>query len=197
MSIVKLSNARLSFPTLFTPEQYEGKGPSNYKASFLIEEEQPVHVQQADKSWKKTTMKAVIAQVAADQWKAKSPAILKTIEGQSQKFCWLDGSTKAYDGYEGNFVLTANRGESKGRPLVVDLDKSPLAESDGKPYAGCYVNGTVEIWAQDNGFGKGIRATLRGVQFLRDGDSFSAGAPLDDDDFESVDAPEETADDIS
>lgn len=197
MAIVKLSNARLSFPALFTPEQYEGKGPFNYKASFLLEEEQPVHVQQADKSWKKTTMKAVIAQVAADQWKAKSPAVLKTIEGQSQKFCWLDGSTKAYDGYEGNFVLTANRGEAKGRPLVVDLDKSPLAESDGKPYAGCFVNGTVEIWAQDNGFGKGIRATLRGVQFLRDGDSFSAGAPLDDDDFESIDAPEETADDLS
>lgn len=197
MAIVKLTNARLSFPALFVAEQYEGKGPFSYKASFLIGEDQPVHVQQADKSWKKTTMAAVILQVATEQWKAKAPAILKTIEGQSQKFCWLNGDTKAYDGYEGNYVLTANRADSKGRPMVVDLDKSPLSEKDGKPYAGCFVNGTVEIWAQDNGFGKGMRATLRGVQFLRDGDSFSAGAPLDDEDFESIDAPEETADDLS
>lgn len=197
MAIVKLSNARLSFPDLFTAVQYEGKGPFNYKASFLIEEGQAVHVQQADKSWKKTTMAAVILQVATEAWKAKAPAILKTIDGQAQKFCWLDGATKAYDGYEGNFVLTASRGQDKGRPMVVNLDKSPLESTDGKPYAGCFVNGTVEIWAQDNGFGKGMRATLRGVQFLRDGDSFSAGAPLDDEDFESIDAPEETADDIS
>lgn len=197
MSIVKLSNARLSFPALFTAEDYEGDGKFKYKASFLIEEDQAVHVQQADKSWKKTTMKAVILQLATDQWKTKAAAVLKTIEGQSQKFCWLDGATKTYDGYDGNFVLTASRGQEKGRPLLVDLDKSPLTEKDGKPYAGCFVNGTVEIWAQDNSFGKGIRATLRGVQFLRDGDSFSAGAPLDDDDFESVDAPEMAEDDIS
>jgi hypothetical protein len=58
------------------------------------------------------------------------------------------------------------------------------------------VNGTVEVWAQDNKFGKGIRATLRGVQFVKDGDAFSAGTPVSEDDFDEIEAPE-TADDIS
>jgi hypothetical protein len=190
MAIVRLSNARLSFPALFDAEDYEGDGKFAYKASFLIEEDQAVHVQQADKSWKKTTMKDVILSVATEQWKTKAVASLKTIEGQAQKFCWLDGATKSYDGYEGMFVLTARRPVDKGRPRIVGHDNSPLTQSDGKPYAGCYVNGTVELWAQDNNFGKGMRATLRGVQFLRDGDAFSAGAPVSDDEFEEIDAPQ-------
>lgn len=196
MAIVKLLNARLSFPDLFTAVQFEGAGAFSYRAAFLQPEDQPVAVQQADKSWKKTTLGKVIADVAAEAWKAKAPAILKTLEGNPQKCCWYDGSIKEYDGYEGNFVLSASRGQDKGRPLIVDNDKTPLTESDGKPYAGCYVNGTVEVWAQDNKFGKGIRATLRGVQFVKDGDAFSAGTPVSDDDFEPVEAPE-TEDDIA
>jgi hypothetical protein len=196
MAIVKLLNARLSFPDLFTAVQFEGAGPFSYRAAFLQPEDQPVMLQQADKSWKKTTMGKVIEAVASEAWKAKAAAILKTLEGNPQKCCWYDGNIKEYDGYEGNFVLSASRGQDKGRPLIVDNDKAPLTESDGKPYAGCYVNGTVEIWAQDNKFGKGIRATLRGVQFVKDGDAFSAGTPVSDDDFDEIDAPE-TEDDIA
>ena len=33
------------------------------------------------------------------------------------------------------------------RPLVVDVDKSPLTAQDGKPYSGCYVNASLELWA--------------------------------------------------
>jgi hypothetical protein len=196
MAIVKLLGARLSFPDLFTAVQFEGAGPFSYRAAFLQAEDQPVMIQQADKSWKKTTMRKVIEDVASEAWKAKSAAILKTLEGNPQKCCWYDGSIKEYDGYEGNFVLSASRGQDKGRPLIVDNDKAPLTESDGKPYAGCYVNGTVEIWPQDNKFGKGIRATLRGVQFVKDGDAFSAGTPVSDDDFDEIEAPE-TEDDIA
>lgn len=196
MAIVKLLTARLSFPDLFTAVQFEGAGPFSYRAAFLQPEDQPVMLQQADKTWKKTTMGKVIEAVAAEAWKAKAGAILKTLEGNPQKCCWYDGNIKEYDGYEGNFVLSASRGQDKGRPIIMGADKSPLTESDGKPYAGCYVNGTVEIWAQDNKFGKGIRATLRGVQFVKDGDAFSAGTPVSDDEFDEIDAPE-TEDDIA
>ncbi|AMU17538.1 hypothetical protein A3203_32705 [Burkholderia cenocepacia] len=196
MPIVQLQNVRLSFPDLFTAVQYEGQGPFSYKATFLQPEDQPVMLQQEDKSWKKTTMAKVIEAVATEKWKAKAPSILKQIEGNSNKFCWIDGDVKAYDGYEGNFALSASRGEEKGRPLVMDRDKSPLSKDDGRPYAGCYVNATVEIWAQDNKFGKAVRATLRGVQFVKDGDAFTAGTALSDDDFTEIDAPD-TEDDIA
>ncbi len=141
-------------------------------------------------------MAKVIEAVAADAWKSKAPAVLKTLEGNPQKCCWYDGNCKSYDGYEDNFVLSASRGQDKGRPVVIDADKTPLSEKDGKPYAGCYVNATVEVWAQDNKFGKGIRATLRGVQFVKDGDAFSAGTPVDENEFDAV-APAETEDDLA
>ncbi|MEX3629075.1 MAG: ssDNA-binding protein [Burkholderia sp.] len=196
MAIVKLKDVRLSFPDLFEAVQYEGKGPFNYRATFLQPKGQAVYAQQDDKSWKPSTMAKVIAQVAKDKWGAKAEAVLKSIANNNQKLCWIDGASKEYDGYDGNFYLSASRGQDKGRPLIVNHDKAPLTAADGKPYAGCYVIGTVEIWAQDNSFGKGIRATLRGVQFLRDGDAFSAGTPVTDDDFEEIDAPE-TVDDLS
>ncbi|SEB24765.1 ssDNA-binding protein [Paraburkholderia sartisoli] len=196
MTIIKVENARLSFPDLFEAKQFEGAGPFSYRAAFLMPEGQTVYTQQPDKSWKKTTMEKVIAAVAAEAWKAKADAILKTLQGNPQKMCWYDGNLKEYDGYADNFVLSASRGQDKGRPVIKDRDASPLSEKDGKPYAGCYVNGTVEIWAQDNKFGKGIRATLRGVQFLKDGDAFSAGTPLNEDELGAIDTPE-TEDDIA
>lgn len=196
MAIVQLKNVRLSFPDLFEAVQFEGKGPFSYRASFLQSEDQKVYLQQPDKSWKPTTMAAVIATVAKEKWGAKADAVLKGIQGNNQKFCWTDGDAKDYDGYQGNYCLSASRGQDKGRPIVMDTDKSPLTAADGKPYAGCFVNATVEIWPQDNSFGKGMRATLRGVQFFKDGDAFSAGTPVSEDDFEVVDAPE-TEDDIA
>jgi hypothetical protein len=196
MAIVQLQSARLSFPDLFEAVQFEGQGPFSYRAALLQEEDTPVMLKQTDGSWKKTTMRKVIDQIAADAWKTKASAILKSLEGNPQKCCWYDGALKTYDGYEGNFVLSASRNIDKGRPIVIDRDKSPLTASDGKPYAGCYVNATVEMWAQDNKFGKGLRATLRGVQFMKDGDAFSAGTPVSDDEFESVEAPEEATDEL-
>lgn len=195
--IVQLRDVRLSFPDLWEAVQFEGTGPFAYKGSFLQPEGQKVFLKQADNSWKPATMAALIKQVATEAWKTKADAILKTLEGNPQKICWYDGNLKEYDGYEGNFVLASSRGQDKGRPSIIDRDTTPLTSSDGKPYAGCYVNATVELWAQDNKFGKAIRATLRGVQFLRDGDSFSAGTPLDDSEFDAVEAPPDAEDSLT
>ena len=93
-----------------------------------------------------------------------------------------DGDLKAqYAGYPGNLFFNAR---SATRPTVVDRNKAQLTEADGKPYAGAYVNALIELWAQDNQFGKRINASLRGVQFVRDGDAFGGGAaPASEEDF--------------
>jgi len=91
------------------------------------------------------------------------------------------------DGYAGNYFVSARAYQ---KPLVIDRGKQPLAETDGRPYAGCYVNASVEVWAQDNEFGRRINATLRGVQFLNDGDAFAGGAPATPDEFEDEGADE-------
>jgi hypothetical protein len=85
---------------------------------------------------------------------------------------------------------------NKVAPLVVDKDKSPLSEASGRPYAGCYVNASLDIWAQDNSYGKRVNATLRGVQFFRDGDAFAGGAPASEDEFDDLSDTGGDADDL-
>lgn len=182
---VKLDNVRLSFPSLHTPEQFQGEGTFNYRAQFLFEPGSKTHKDIMEK----------IGAVAKEKWTEKKyKQILETIKTQSNKFCIADGNTKDYDGYKGMLALSASRKRESGKPLVIDRNKTPLTAEDGKPYAGCYVNATVEIWAQDNPkWGKGIRAQLLAVQFLKDGDAFGAGAAGDPDEFEdlSMETPEE------
>jgi len=82
-------------------------------------------------------------------------------------------------------LLCAKRKESDGRPLVLNNDKSPLVKDDGRIYSGAYVNATVEVWAQAGQY-TGMRCTLLGVQFNRDGDSFGGAGKASDDDFEDL-----------
>lgn len=173
---LKLSNVRLSFPDLFKAGEYEGK--CAYGATFLIE----------PNSANDKAVRKAMDDLAKEQWKDKGAAILKAAlaTNSNQKICYWSGDTKTYDGYEGVMALTAKRAEDKGRPLVIDKNKAPLVVSDGKPYAGCYVNASVDLWAQDNKFGKSIRCTLLGVQFHADGDAFSAGAVGDEADFDDL-----------
>lgn len=170
-----LKNVRLSFPSLFTPTTVNGEGDPRYGATFII----PIdHPQLAD-------INKTIEAVAAEKWTKQAAAVLSGLRKQD-KVALRDGDTKPnYDGFPGNWFVAASAKES-ARPTVVDQNRAPLTERDGKPYAGCFVNASVEFWAQDNAFGKRVNCTLRGVQFLRDGDAFSAGRPADADEFEEV-----------
>lgn len=171
-----LKAVRLSFPDLFVAKQFDGKGPFNYSATFLIEPGS-----QNDK-----TIREELAKVSLARWADKTPAIMKTIEGQSMKFCYVDGNTKAYDGYENKWALSAKRGQDAGHPKVVDTDLRDLLPEEGRPYGGCFVDAKVSIWAQDNAWGKGMRCTLMGVQFIRHGDSFGGAPQATLDGFEAV-----------
>lgn len=93
---------------------------------------------------------------------------------------------KKFEGFEGNLYLAPS---ADTRPTAVNRDRSPVTEDDGVIYSGCYVNAKVEIWVQDNQWGKRVNATLLGVQFVKDGDSFAGGPPpANPDDFPDLDA---------
>lgn len=174
MARVLLKNVRLSFPVLFEPEQFDGQGKARYSAAFLVEPD----------SENDAAINAAIQEVAEKAWGKKAEPLLKAYRGSSNKFCYTDGSLKEYDGYEGNFCLAAHRNEEAGPPKVVDKDKSELSVTSGKPYAGCYVNGIVDFWAQSGQY-PGVRCTLVAVQFAGDGEAF-AGAPASADEFEDL-----------
>jgi len=183
---VLLQNVRLSFPDLFEAVQYQGTGPFNYRCTLLVPEGHPAKKQIDD----------AIKTVAKAKWADKAAKILQVAPTSKAGICFVDGNTKEYDGYADNWALSATRPQDKGRPAIIDRDKSPLAAADGKPYGGCYVNASVEFWAQDNGHGKTIRCGLLGIQFLKDGDAFGGGSPADPDDFEELGVPED-ADDMA
>lgn len=123
--------------------------------------------------------------VAKEKWKEKAPAILKALEKQD-RLALHDGDIKPnYDGYPGNFFLSPSAQETS-RPTLLNSNKGNVTEKDGVLYSGCYVNASIELWAQDNGFGQRVNCQLRGVQFWRDGDAFAAGRPADSDEFEAV-----------
>ena len=170
---IKLSNVRLAFPQLFEAQTVNGEGKPAFSATLLLDPADP----------QVKTINAAIDATAQEKWGAKAGGILTTAR-KADKVCLHDGDLKAsYDGFPGNLFVSAR---NPLRPLVVDADKTPLVAADGKPYAGCYVNCSLELWAQDNNYGKRVNATLMGVQFFRDGDSFTGGGVASEDDFDDV-----------
>ena len=179
---IKLKNVRLAFPVLFEAKAVNGEGKPAFSASFLFA---PDHGAVKE-------LNAGIEAVAKEKWGAKAEAILKQLRA-TDKTALHDGDLKSqYSGFEGNLYVSAR---SANRPLVIDSNTTPLTAQDGRPYAGCYVNATVELWAQDSQYGKRINASLGGIQFLRDGDAFAGGRAADINDFEDV-SEGATADDL-
>lgn len=152
---IKLQNVRLSFPSIFRKAVFNGD-ETKFEATFLLDKEKHAEVI--------AQIKAAIAEkIKTDLKGAKLPA---------DKLCLKDGDGIEYDGYAGCYSLKASNNK---RPLVIDKDKTPLSEDDNRIYAGCYVNAIVELWAQNNNYGKRINANLLGVQFMADGEPFGDG----------------------
>lgn len=184
---VKLVNARLSYPNLFEPTAFEN-GEPKFGGDFIIEPTTQVYAD-FGKGMVKTTAADVWLAVADEGWKGKGKTILDTLEGSKKSL--RDGDkklTKAgdpVDAYVGHWYITA---KNKTRPLVLDRDKSPLTAADGKPYSGCYVNATIDVFANTKPAVKGVFASLKGVQFAKDGASFGGGSASTPDEFDELES---------
>lgn len=199
MAIVKLKDVRLFFPAFFTPSVFKGK--KSYNGKFGIVPDSAHH----------KAIEAAIKEVADLKFGKKADNMIKAFRPVPQQFPYRDGDTMNWAGAEGLMVLTATKQEKAGKPLVlgnvrcngkwvelIDDSGTPYTrDEDGKlvkadideeitvPYSGCYVNGSVEFWAQD-GENPGIRCSLRGVQFHRDGDAFAGGSKAKPDEFDDL-----------
>ena len=161
---IKIKDARLSFPSLFKKSSFNGK-EGKYEATFLI-----------PKSDEKTYNEIMsgIKELLAENKNAKVA---------KDKLCIKDGDDIDYDGYEGMWAVKAS---NNVRPTVINRDKSQLAEEDGVLYAGCYVNAIIELWFQNNQYGKRVNANLLGVQFVKDGEPFGTEKVADADEFDDI-----------
>lgn len=176
---VRLENVRISYTqALFAPQQVNGQGDPKFSSAFIFGR---------DHAAVPALQEAVIA-VAKEKWPTKWEEVLRTLKA-ADKLPVHDGDAKDSDGYKGNLFLNAS---NKLKPTVVDIrpdasgNPATLTAADGKPYSGCFVNAIVEIWAQDNQFGKRINASLLGVQFLKEGPRLAGGSVASASDFQAV-----------
>lgn len=188
-SIVMLKNVRLAFPVLKEAERFDPsnlKQEARYSANLLFSKE--------NEALYKECQAAMLAAAEA-KWPGKGAAAVKSLSA-GLKVALSDGDMKAdkYDGFEGAWSISAHAKESTP-PRLLDRDKTELPRTSSKIYAGCYVNASIEFWAQDNQFGKRINAQLRGVQFAADGDAFGGARAADASEFDVVEGVDEVAGD--
>jgi hypothetical protein len=174
---VKLSNVRIAFANDLFVAKVQGDDPKavpKFGCTFLIDPASP----------QIKTLNAAIEAACAEKFGAKAPAVLKAMRA-TEKAGLRDGDLKSYAGYPGNMYISAS---NTMRPTVIDADKTPLVAADGKPYSGCVVNASIEVWAYDHPKGgKGISATVLGVQFVKDGERFGSGSSVADaDEFDDI-----------
>lgn len=163
---IKIQNARLSYPSLFQTASFSGEDTGKYEATFILD---------------KVEHASVIAQIKAESERLQKEEIKAKLA--SDKIALKDGDETDKPELQGKMYIKAS---TKKRPLVINRDKTPLVESDGVVYSGCYVNAIISLWGQSNAYGKRVNASLEGVQFAKDGEAFgTAGASVDEfDDFD-------------
>jgi len=176
---IQIKDVRLSFVNVFEAKQVQGQGDAKFSCAMLFAKSHP----------QKAEIERGIVEVAKAKWgEAKYQEVLKALKA-ADKLCVHDGDAKGdTPGYAGNLFINAS---NKIRPLTIGPDRGVLTAADGKPYAGCYGNVIVELWAQDNQFGKRVNASLLGVQFIRDGERLAGGGVAAADDFEAIPGTEE------
>lgn len=177
MPRITIKRVRLAFPAIFTMASV-GDGEGAYSARFIIPTDHP---SVAD-------LDAAMSAAATEKWGDKGATILpKLIKDGRVAFAKEDYANKngdVYDGFEGNFSLGArNGGATPLKPSAFDNSNNPTTAEDGLIYGGCYVDASVEIYAQDNQYGRRINCSLRGVRFVGHGDSFGGGTKASADDF--------------
>lgn len=183
---VTLKNVRLAFPALFEPKTVGGSDALRFSAAFPVEPD----------SANAKALDAALVAVAKEKWGDKASAIFKKLK-QEGRVCFdhaplTNGEGDVYDGFDGMYSVNAT---SKSRPTLVDRDRSPVTEADGKLYGGCYVNAIIDVWPQDNQYGKRLNAQLQGVQFVKDGDAFGGGGAASADEFDELEPLDVEGDD--
>jgi hypothetical protein len=172
MATLKLNNVRLAFPHVFAPKATDD-GEPKYSVTLLLPPDHPQLPEVA----------AAIKAVAVDKWGAKAQLQLTQLKAAG-KLPVHDGAEKSqYTGFEGNVYINCS---SKLPPLVLGTDRRPVDQASGLIYPGVFANVIVDIWAQDNSYGKRINAGFTGVQFARHGEELAGPRRATVDDFDDI-----------
>lgn len=189
---VMLKNVMLAFPALAEPQSL-GEGEPAYGAKFPI----------TPNSEQQKLIEDAIAAEAKEAWKDKATSVLSMLEDDG-KVCFTKKVYKSkktgepYSGFEGKHYLSTRN--AKTQPTVFNQygeELSSKGDIERQAFSGALVNASIEVWAQDNKWGRRINCSLRGVMLTGEGDNIGGGsAPASADEFAGLAKAKAEADDI-
>lgn len=168
---ILLKNVTLAFPAIAEPQSF-GEGEPAYGAKFPIT---------PDSKYQQLLEAAIVA-VAEEQWKNKAASTLEMLK-EDGKVCFVKkvyrskSTGEPYQGFEGKHYLSTRN--AKTQPTVFTRFGEPITEKreiERLAFSGAVVHASLEIWAQDNKWGKRINCTLRGVVVTGEGENFGGGS---------------------
>lgn len=189
---IMLKNVMLSFPALAEPQSF-GEGEPAYGAKFPIK---------PNSEHQKQLEEAILAG-AKEQWKDKADSVVNMLieDGKVafvKKVYRSKKTGEPYAGFEGAHYLSTRN--AKTQPTVFNEYGEQLTSKgdiERKAYSGAIVNASLEIWAQDNKWGRRINCTLRGVMLTGEGENIGgASAPASADDFAGMAKAKADAEDV-
>jgi hypothetical protein len=189
---IMLKNVVLAFPALAEPQSF-GEGEPAYGAKFPIK----------PNSEQQKALEAAILAEATEAWKDKADSVLKMLEEDgkvafTKKVYRSKKTGEAYQGFDGAHYLSTRN--AKTQPTVFNQygeELSGKSDIEAKAFSGAVVNASVEIWAQDNKWGRRINCSLRGVMLTGEGENFGGGsAPASADEFAGLAKAKADAEDI-
>jgi hypothetical protein len=189
---IMLKNVVLAFPALAEPQSF-GEGEPAYGAKFPIKPNSEQH----------KAIEAAILAEATEAWKDKAVSVLKMLEEDgkvafTKKVYRSKKTGEAYQGFDGTHYLSTRN--AKTQPSVYNAygdDVVGKADIERDAFSGAVVNASIEIWAQDNKWGRRINCSLRGVMLTGEGENFGGGStPASADEFSSFAKAKAAAEDI-
>ena len=171
---VILPNVRIGYPKIWKAEAIKSMADSRPRFGLQA------YLPKADTATK-ANLDAEITRLSKEK--------LKGVKPKSRDLFIKDGDGE--DGDEstaGHWIVSVNRQESQNRPQIIDRNRAPLAQEDGRIYAGCRCNVLMAAYVP-KGWAK-IAASLEVVQFWADDEPFGAPRvdvdavmPCEDDEF--------------
>ena len=189
---IMLKNVVLAFPALAEPQSL-GEGEPAYGAKFPIK----------PNSEQQKAIEAAILAEAKEAWKDKADSVIDML-AEDGKLCFTKKvyrskkTGEAYQGFDGAHYLSTRN--AKTQPTVFNQygeELSSKSEIEAKAFSGAVVNASIEIWAQDNKWGRRVNCSLRGVMLTGEGENFGGGSsPASADEFASLAKAKAEAEDI-
>ena len=187
-----LKNVVLAFPALAEPQSF-GEGEPAYGAKFPIK----------PNSEQQKAIEAAILAEAKEQWKDKADSVISML-AEDNKLCFTKKVYRSkktgepYQGFDGMHYLSTRN--AKTQPTVFNQygeEVTGKGEIERQAFSGAVVNASIEIWAQDNKWGRRINCSLRGVMLTGEGENFDGGSsPASADEFAGLAKAKAEAEDI-